>query len=144
MLSPLPLLWVQDSSPGSPMSWSGSSAPLRGPVAEFPSQPDHFLLASQPEHDREGPDLRQGLIGAWPESPRPISLPTETFPTETATQTRITRIGTQCLASGSVPEAAREQSPFSLHSKVDYGRFTRVPVRVRSVCAKVWELKEDR
>lgn len=50
-------------------------------MAEFPSQPDHFLLASQPEHDREGPDPREGLIGAWPESPQPISLPRD-FSTE--------------------------------------------------------------
>ena len=57
------------------MSWSGSSAPPRGPLAEFLSQPDHFLSASQPEHDREGPDPREGLIGTWPESPQPISLP---------------------------------------------------------------------
>ena len=31
-------------------------------MVEFPSQPDHFLLASQPEHNREGPDPREGLI----------------------------------------------------------------------------------
>ena len=35
------------------MSWSNCSAPSRGPAAVPSSQPDHFLLTSQPENARE-------------------------------------------------------------------------------------------
>lgn len=59
--------------------------PTQGSCPASPSQPDHFLLVSQPEKARMNADLRQGLIGASAAPAQPTRLLTETFGQEPGT-----------------------------------------------------------